>query len=562
MTSNEAANLVQAADQGGHVNTSTLLIGVTGSGKSTLLATAAEYLYETYKEISGYYFADLGGYPDRMNALIRWGIVRVFRMRTRGMDLSFETAQLSSMGYWPARVLDAMTGEVPYGVPMVPPMRRIFKQTCTCGHTRTVRLKQQLAVGSCPGCNARIAVAATTVVEEQSLTPGLDQIRMRMYDGLTSFSEWYLQDLSKRPELAGEMGAIGGVVTSGDLSFRGNNRAQVGFAQIRALELVSNSLAIPHQRIMPLWTALTDETSDQGGRVTIVGPKLAGSAKTEVAGAWFGNTLEAATIEGEKPGSKVRRLYLNEYIDDQGRRHILKHRSDPRYVPEYLDDAPYSADEPPTDICTNFSLGVFFRHLQIADTKALEAAQQRFPDAPGLAAVPLTLEFEAKTEEPAPATPSAPAVGARRAAPGATRRPAAAPRTTARAGAPMPSVPPVAAPAPASSPGEAEQAQDSGAAAVPAVEPQDAPAQEEPAQPVQEAQAAPQTILEAVLAAEPAAPAQVEAQAAAQPAQPPTPPPAPPPAQRARAAWPSPPGVKPGTARPLPAVRRPSAPTA
>lgn len=551
MTSNEAASLVQAADKAGHVNTSTLLIGVTGSGKTTLLATAAEYLFETYGEITGYYFADLGGYPDRMNALIHSGIVRVFRLRTRGMDLSFETVQLSSMGYWPERVLDPLTGEVPYGVKMVPPMRRIYKQTCECGHTRTIRVKTQLAVGNCPGCDKRIAMAATKVVEEQSLTPGLSDIRMRMYDGLTSFSEWYLQDLSKRPELAGEMGAIGGVVNSGDLSFRGNNRAQVGFAQTRAHELVSNSLSIPHQRIMPLWTALTDETSDQGGRLTIVGPKLAGSAKTEIAGAWFGNTLEAATVEGDKPGSKVRRLYLNEYIDADGRRHILKHRSDPRYVPEYLDDAPYSPGEPPIEICTNFSMGVFFRHLQLADAKALESAKQRFPNAPGIAAVPTVLEFGDADEVKAPASPGSPTLGgALKPRAGSLKRPAAAPKSPLPAGS-TPSPVAEAAPAPASSPGEAAQAQDTGAAAVPA---------EEGAQVTPEAQAAPQTILEAVLATEQAAPAPVEAQA--QPATPPPAPAPPPPAQRARTAWPSPPGVKPGTARPLPAVRRPAAPTA
>lgn len=550
MTSNEAANIVMAADKAGHVNTSTLLIGVTGSGKTTLLATAAEYLYETYGEIAGYYFADLGGYPDRMNALIRSGIVWVFRMRSRGMDLSFETAQLSSMGYWPAQILDPMTGEVPHGVKMVPPVRRLYKQTCTCGHTRTIRVKSQLAVGNCPSCNQRIAVAATSVVEEQTLTPGLDKIRMRMYDGITSLSEWYLQDLSKRSELAGEMGAIGGVVTSGDLSFRGNNRAQVGFAQTRAHELISNSLSIPHQRIMPIWTALSNESSDSSGRLTIVGPKLAGDAKTEIAGAWFGNTLEAATVEGERQGSKVRRLYLNEFIDDQGRRHILKHRSDPRYVPEYLEDAPYSPTEPPVEICTNFSLGVFFRHLQIADTKALEAAAVRFPQAPGIAGVPTSFEFDAPdTPAAAPSAASpAPATGGLKPRAGGLKRPAAVPKSPAPAGgSTAPSAPPVTAPAPASSPGEAEPVLDTETAAVPAEE-------------VQEAQAQPQTILEAVLATEPK-PSQAQQQAET-PAAPTPPPPAPPPAQRARAAWPSPPGVKPGTARPLPAVRRPAAPTA
>ncbi len=385
-----------------YVNTSTLLIGVTGSGKSTLLATAAEYMWETHRAITAYYMSDLGGYPDRMSALIRSGIVWLFNMRTRGTELSFETAQLSSKGYWPSRVLNPLTGEVPEGVRMAGPLRTSWMQRCDhCGHERQVQYKSLLGAGQCPGCSRRIVLAATTTRQVTVPTPGLDRIKLRMYDGITSMSEWYLQDLSHRKELGGEIGAIGGVIVSGDLSFRGNNRAQVGFAQTRAHELISNSLTIPNQLIAPIWTALANETTDSTGRLTIVGPKLAGDAKTEAAPAWFGNTIEAAMVEGERSGSKRRRLYLSEYFDSENRRHILKHRSDPRYMPEFLQDEEYSADAPPQEICTQFNLGVFFQHLATADQKALEAVQERYPDAPGLLDVPVSFEVEVPEESPA-----------------------------------------------------------------------------------------------------------------------------------------------------------------
>lgn len=535
MTQQDAAALVSglvAAD--GHINTSTLIIGPTGSGKSTLLATAAEYLWETHRGISAYYFADLGGYPDKMNALIRSGIVRIFRMRTRGMDLSFETALRSSQGYWPARMLNPLTGEVAPGVPMVSPIQTQYHQTCMCGVMRTVTAKSLLSMGSCGQCVRRWAPATSTITTSTRLTPGLDAIRLRMYDGLTSMSEWYLQDLSHRLDLAGEMGALGGTVHSGEVSFRSNNRAQVGFAQARAHELVSNALAIPNQIIMPIWTALTDEAADSSKRLTIVGPKLAGSAKTEIAGSWFGNMLEAAAVPGELPGTKVRTLFLSEFVDEDGRRHTLKHRSSPIYMPEKLQDPPYSDEHKPTAMCSEFSLGVFFSLLAKADAQAAAEVQGRYPDAPGLASVPLELETPGgeTTGEPAVvptvggagtgAAPAPPKVGGLARPKGGLKKPAAA----AQAQTPAP----VATP-----PGAAH----------------------DPAPPVR---------LDAVLAIESPAEGAPVVAAPAAPSVPSVPPAPPAPAVAAPPApaapgWAPPPGTRP-VARPLPTPRRPVPPPA
>lgn len=523
------------------LNTSTLIIGPTGAGKTTLLATAAEYEWETHGRVSALYQTDLGGYPDRIGSLIRHGIIWVFRMRTRGMAHSFETCQLAAKGYWPARFLNTLTGEVPEGVPMVGPTTTEYRQTCGCGTTRSVKYKPLLGNGKCAGCGKSWSVRESVTDTVLSPTPGIDKIGLRMYDGLSSISEWYLQDLSHRRELGGEIGAIGGVVDSGSLSFRGNNRAQVGFAQTRVHELVSQSLAIPNQDVMPIWTAISDENSDSTGRMTIVGPKLAGSAKTEIAPAWFGNTVEAAVVEGPTTDSKIRRLYLSEWVDADGRRHLCKHRGDPRFIPEFLEDPPYSPTEPPEQLCTEFSLGTFFKLLDSAADKAAAETLLRFPDAPGLDAVPTS--FGGDTLEEAQAaqleqTPSTASPKAARAAgglkPGAGVKP--------RGKVPLPHVA-------ARMAKEAEAA----AAAQEAAPADDAVAAQEALEAAENAaETAPQTIVEAVLATEPT-PAPV--------AVPPPPPPSPAPAVRpAPGGWAKPAGTRPAAARPLAPIRRPVSP--
>lgn len=395
------------------LNTSTCLIGATGSGKTRLIATAAEYVWETYGGITALYHSDLGGYPARVDALVRAGIIWLFRMRTRGMNLSFETAQLSSMGYWPRAFTNTLTGEVAAGVGMVGPTTKQYRQVCnSCGKARTMTIKAALNAGKCT-CGKTWSTRDSVITDQIIATPGVDKIKLRAYDGLTSLSEWYLQDLSHRKELGGEMGAIGGVVDSGGQAFRGNNRAQVGFAQTRVHELVSNSLSIPGQVIMPIWTAITAETGDESGRLTVVGPKLAGSAKTETAPAWFGNTFEAQVVEGDQVGTKIRRLYLSEFIDAEGRRHLCKHRADPAHMPEYVEDEPYTAEAPPQSICTNFSLGHVFALLSRATDRSDEEVRALYPGAPGIDSVPASFglplgegEDTAPTELEEGATPA------------------------------------------------------------------------------------------------------------------------------------------------------------
>lgn len=424
------------------INSSTLIIGGTGSGKSTLLATAAEYVWETFGHVSVLCSSDPGGFPDKLKALINLGIIWAWRMQTRGLEYSFETAQLAARGYLPAQI-DPKTGITPKGVKLVPPVVHYYVEHCgSCGQVaKRVTVQKLLGKGTCPHCQKSLEGSNRVVVEQQQ-TPGFERVGARFFDGLTSISDWYMQDMSHRKELGGEEGSLGGKITSGDLVWRSNNRAQVGFAQNRVHELVLSSLEIPNLDIMPIWTAIANETSDAGG-LTIIGPKFAGDAKTEIGPSWFGNCFEAR-LETNERGQKVRTLYLSEFIDANNRRHLLKHRGDPRFMPEKLEDPPYSDLQKPTEICVDFHLGRVFRLLDESMIKTQAEMEARYPDAPGLASVPTAfgggLESDAPATSPATATRPVVRAGAAPAAAGGTPAPkskAIVKRTTKTAVAPQ-----------------------------------------------------------------------------------------------------------------------------
>jgi len=421
-----------------------LILGETKAGKTTLLATAAEYLWEEFGKILFLYTSELGGFSARVEQRIRQGIIRPFRMRTRDDaegSLSFETMHLSSKGYVPVRFLNAQEGEVEPGVPMIGPTTTVYTQFCgKCGgEVQRTRYKSKLKAATCPNqkCKAPVTLQTGKVVTEVKQTAGFELIGSLGYDGLTSFPDWYLQDMSHRKNLGGEMAALGGEIESGGTTFRGNNRSQVGMAQTRVHELVANSLSIPNLVVMPFWTAISHESSDDTGRLTVVGPKLAGDAKTYIASSWFGNVTEAAVVS-EKAGEYVRRLWVSQFYDGNNRRHLCGHRGDPRFMPTYFEDAAYTDDEPPTDICTGFSIHFFLKQLEESIQKGIDS--DKFVG-PGLASIPATYGDQGDR----PLDEEAPAAEAPRTSGPTVRKP----RTPKMAGGKAPEAPPATSGVPA-----------------------------------------------------------------------------------------------------------------
>lgn len=534
------------------VNSATGIMGPSGSGKSSLLATLAKYVWRRWQKVTLYYTSDGGGFPAEIQACVAAGIIRVFRMYTRdpgGQDLSFETCQRAAQGWWPKRINPA-TGEVPPGVEMVPPVALRFEMRCPAGHLlKSVPSESLLIPTHCPTCKKMVSKLEMQVTKGVTQNRGFEDVGAVSFDGLTSMLAWELREMGHRAgrmELRGEEAAIGGKVTSGDLKFGGSTRSHVGFVQARGEELVHLTLGIPNLVVPPVFTMLTHEDVDERS-LNIRGPKISGRAKTDEAPQWFGNMLEAAKIPALQGNGEQRILYLSEFTDERGVRHLCKHRGSPGTMPAYLID-PTEDPLHPELAFTQFNLGVFFELLDAALDKRIADIKVEFPDAPGLPEgwveigdssiiIPQAAQEGAAgvSQGLQTLTTAAPAAPAGQAAPpaGTPSAPAPTVRTPRRkAGAAVPSQPPATSPAPAQP-------------AQPAP-----PAQEAPGAPAVQEAPAPQPAEEVAAAAEPAPAVGPVVATPAVPSQP-----AAPPAQPAQPATPAPrAGVAP------PPGRRPSAP--
>jgi hypothetical protein len=483
-----------------HVNSSTLIMGPSGSGKSALLGTLAEYVWETYKLVTLIYSTDGGGFPAKVQALAQKGIIRLWRMRTRDLpdgSLSFETCMRAAQGWWP-KSIDPRTGETAPGVQMIPPITERYDMSCPNGHlVKSVPFQSLLTPTLCPTCRVMADKTSMKVQKTAHRTKGFEQVGAVAYDGISSMLSWMMSDMGQRAgrlELKGEEAAIGGKVISGDMKFGGTTRSHVGFAQSRAEELVLNSLGIPFLVVPPTFTSLTLETDDEGG-LSIRGPKLAGRAKTDEAPQWFGNCLEPMVVKDERD-RRVFRLYLSEFIDQAGVRHLVKNRADPGILPDFLEDPPLEKGSEAQTAFTNFNLGVFFRLLDEGLKKSMERIDEKYQDAPGLpeglvevgesvtgvaagappaAAAPHAVPASVVAKPPAPvvgkpSTGPAAGVGAQVPAPGSPTAQGRAPQAPApRPAAARPPAP--AAPKPAATPIPVAQPAPPEAATAPAVAP-------------------------------------------------------------------------------------------
>lgn len=387
--------------------TATLIIGPSGKGKTSLAATFAEYLWEQFHKVLLLASCDGGAFPTIIQKRIRQGLIRAWRMRTRSAaGLAFETCYLASKGYWP-KTINPETGETSPAVQLVPPVTT--KYDCYCGkghHLQTVPTASLIMPTFCSTCKDMVTLTSMRVKETAYQTRGFEPVGGIFFDGLTSMCGWFMGELDisrGHGSIGGEKPPLGGPVKSGDIVFGGNNRADYGFSQQRAYQLVHNSLGIPNLCEGPIFTGLPDEVTETGSLLPFVGLKLSGSALAADSLQWFGNAVEAA-IERDDAGRDIRRLYLSEYIDGQNRRHLLKN-SGPGTLPKYLEDPPIDPKAPDArQFFSGFHLGHFFKLLDQALRDQL-AAEDTVKDVPGMAGAP-TSYGEAATVENGTAAPA------------------------------------------------------------------------------------------------------------------------------------------------------------
>lgn len=413
------------------LSTATLIIGVPGSGKTSLYKTFAEYLWETYGRILLLYSWDGGAIPTDVQKRMKQGLIRFWRARTRGAaGLGLETLYLASKGYWPRRI-NAETGETSPAVEMVAPLSTRYDVSCKNGHQlMSVPVASLIVPMFCTPCGTFCAMSDLRVAESVKRTKGFELVGGVGFDGLTSMTDVVLDHMDvQRGEgnIGGEKPAFGGVVVSGGQKFGGNNRADIGFGQSRARQLVANSLGIPHLVEGPVFTGLAKEANDEGG-LSIVGLDLPGQAATAPSSAWFGNVLETGKSLDEQGKSRFT-LFLRPFTDKQNRRHLLKTSASPSGVPDALYDPPEEAKQPFTAV----SLGNYFKML---DEDLRHSLLEDLPGAPGIPTEfmdygePLTVETASAAPSPGvqaglPPLASAPGLVGPVSTPGSSPAPAA-----------------------------------------------------------------------------------------------------------------------------------------
>lgn len=373
------------------VTSGTLVVGDSGRGKTSLLATLAEWIWHKYQKVSLLYTTDGGGFPAKVDALIRLGIIRVWKLRTRGE--AFESCSRACQGYWPAEFTNPVAGETPPGVSLIPNVITTFTLSCPkCGAVISTQQNRrgfkQLYMCKCKNKVTLQNAVVTETVKKASFFADVGGV---FIDGLTSMNDWIMADMadkSGRGELRGETAAIGGKIVSGDMTFGGSNRSHYGFAQTRSLQWLQDANNIPDLVVGPVFTARVQRATDTNSNIRVYGPQIAGQAKTADVPAYVGNCLGADVVIDEK-GRREWRLYLTEYKEPgDDAIHLCKTRAAPGTMPNYLTDGPTdSATGKPVsgvEPFTQFNLGYFMELLEDSTKKTMENTLKSYPNAPGL----------------------------------------------------------------------------------------------------------------------------------------------------------------------------------
>lgn len=391
------------------LNSAILVVGPSQSGKSSLLITLVEYIWEVYKLTSLYYLIDGGGIPSHGERLVKLGILKFWRVRTRSSEgLPFETLHRVSQGWWPRRI-KASTGETEPNVELVPPVTESYAMYCGKGHhLRTVPYQSMIVPTMCPECKYLIGAHEWQVKVSVKRTPGFERVGGMMIDGLTSSGSWLMDDLSRRLDLGGEKGALGPIL-SGGMTFGSNNRAHYGSAQSRLQQMALNASGIPGLVVPPAYTALIEEASEGG--LLVKAPVIPGSAKSSEVTQWFGDTIE--TRIDERDGKRYRQMRLQSWIEKTptgGVRHLCGVRSYPGLLPIVIEEEEKFDEQGrpiPGTAFQQFNLGYYLRLRDEAGKVMAEQYARRFPDAPGLKS-----EFEEFGDPATIQAPSAAPVGA------------------------------------------------------------------------------------------------------------------------------------------------------
>lgn len=386
-----------AAFSGNQANAVLALYGISGAGKTNLISTAIDYNWDVFKKITLVYSSDLGGWGNKMLSQIKYGIAKVWYMRNH-VD-AFATMQSASLGAWPASFLDPETGLTDPGVNLIMPVQTTLRMICQNGHVVTESHFEaviQATNAICPTCGLLTSAGSCLRVDRLLIKPALFRtVGGRAYDSFTQLNDWGMDDLQQKsaeghlPTSSQGGSALGSAdaLREGGYAFGTSSVAQYGFVQNRTYGWLKNIRAIPGHVTPPIATFGVEESKgdDASGGVRIMGPRIAGNAKTSSIPGWVGNCLHV-TREPNADGVMRHRVWLVNHMDPRDPRQIpylAKHRGEPWGMPDYLED-----DVDPTTLLplpwTKVNLGYFYQLLTDQLQRIIDRDAAKYVGSPGM----------------------------------------------------------------------------------------------------------------------------------------------------------------------------------
>ena len=165
------------------VTNATMIMWDSGSGKSSLLATLAEWGWKKHKKVSLLYSTDGGGFPSKLDALIRAGIIRVWKLNTRGE--AFESCSRACQGFWPVEFTDPLAGETPPGVRLVPSIVTTYTlhcSKCDAGVLDRPNRRDFSNITQCPECSSRVNSKTGYVTEKTVVSKFFNDVGIVMFE--------------------------------------------------------------------------------------------------------------------------------------------------------------------------------------------------------------------------------------------------------------------------------------------------------------------------------------------------------------------------------------------
>lgn len=226
-----------------------LVYGQSGCRKTTNVGLAASYYYELTGKRTRLVSADGGGF-EPIAPLVAAGIVEVWPINDQVHPI--EALDLACQGYWPADPADPKSKALP-------PTAETWKQ-----------------------------------------------VSMIALEGLTSMGDLILRRLRDSKARLSQDPAYSWA--DGSTTYSGSNMSYYGFVQDRLYDFAMKTQMIPVDRV--LWTALEGKGEEEGTRIPIYGPAIAGKKATGKAAQWFGNCLHIEVLTTEEADVRTKQINI------------------------------------------------------------------------------------------------------------------------------------------------------------------------------------------------------------------------------------------------------------